>query len=82
MKVKRFKNLWAMGLILCGALLIAFYVAKIFFPEFIIGIAETPRIVKLGTIIQSNKWYLHLFNFAVSYIFGYLYYSTDIIKMI
>ena len=40
MKVKRFNNLWAMGLILCGVLLVAFYVIKIIYPEFIIGIAE------------------------------------------
>lgn len=71
-KIKRFKNLWTMGLILCGALLVTFYVIKIFFPQFIIGIAETPRIVKIGTAIQSNKWYLHLFNFGVGAIHGYI----------
>ena len=60
MKVKRFNNLWAMGLILCGVLLIAFYVAKIFFPEFIIWIAETPSLVEIGTAIQANKCYSHL----------------------
>lgn len=73
MKVKRFKNLWTMGLILCGVLLISFYIAKIFFPQFIIGIAETERIVKFGTAVQSNKWYLHLFNFVVGYIHGYIF---------
>jgi hypothetical protein len=73
MKIKRFNNLWAMGLILCGVLLVAFYIAKIFFPQFIIGIAETPRLVEIGTAIQSNKWYLHIFNFAIGYIHGYIY---------
>lgn len=58
MKVKRFNNLWAMGLILCGVLLIAFYVAKIFFPEFIIGIAETPRLVEIGTYLIRIKGHL------------------------
>lgn len=72
-KIKRFKNLWTMGLILCGALLVTFYVIKIFFPQFIISIAETPRIVKIGTAIQSNKWYLHLFNIVVGYISGYIF---------
>ena len=76
MKVKRFNNLWAMGLILCGALLIAFYVAKIFFPQSIIGVAETPEIVKFGVAIQSNKWYLHLFNFATGYLHGYVFYCA------
>lgn len=73
MKIKRFNNLWAMGLILCGVLLVAFYIAKIFFPNFIIGIAETPRLVEIGTAIQSNKWYLHIFNFTVGYVHGYIY---------
>ena len=48
MKVKRFNNLWAMGLILCGVLLVAFYLAKIFFPEFIVCVAEIPAIVNFG----------------------------------
>ena len=61
-----------MGLILCGAFLIAFYLIKIICPEFIIGIAETPRLVEIGVALQSNKWYLHLFNFVVGYIHGYL----------
>ena len=73
MKVKRFNNIWAMGLILFGAILIAFYVLKIFFPEFIIGVAETPKIVELGTIIQNNKWYLRLFNLFIGYTHGYIY---------
>lgn len=72
MKVKKFNNLWAMGLILCGVLLVAFYVIKIIYPEFIIGIAETPRLVEIGTKIQSNKWYLHIFNFIVNCIYGYI----------
>lgn len=76
MKVKRFNNLWAMGLMLCGAFLIAFYLIKIICPEFIIGIAETPRIVEIGITIQSNKWYLHLFNFAVGYLHGYVFYCA------
>lgn len=76
MKVKRFNNLWAMGLILFGALLIAFYVAKIFFPQFIIGIAETPRIVKFGNYVDTHKWANILFNFAISYLSGYIYYCA------
>lgn len=73
MKIKRFDNLWSMGLILCGIFLVLFYVAKIFFPEFIIGIAETPRIVELGVAIQSNKWYLHIFNFIIGFFYGYVF---------
>lgn len=76
MKVKRFNNLWAMGLILTGAILVAFYVIKIFFPQFIIGVAETPRLVEFGALIQSNKWYYHIFNFITGYIHGYILYCA------
>lgn len=74
MKVRRFNNLWAMGLILFGAILIAFYVAKIFFPAFVIGIAEIPSIVNIGNYIDSHSWLHHLVNgiisFATMYLFG------------
>lgn len=73
MKVKKFKNLWAMGLILFGVLLIAFYVAKIFFPKFIIGIAEIPSIVRFGNYIATHKWAFCIFNVTISYIGGYIY---------
>ena len=62
MKVKRFNNLWAMGLILFGAILVAFYLAKIFFPEFIIAIAEIPSIVNIGNYIDSHLWLYYLVN--------------------
>ena len=52
MKVKKFNNLWAMGLILCGVLLVAFYLAKIFFPEFIVGVAEIPAIVNFALLVM------------------------------
>lgn len=68
MKVKRFNNLWAMGLILFGAILVAFYVAKIFFPEFIVGVAEIPSIVDFGNYVDSNLWAYYLFNFVTSMI--------------
>ena len=53
MKVKRFNNLWAMGLILFGAILVAFYLAKIFFPEFIVGVAEIPAIVNFVLLAMA-----------------------------
>lgn len=72
MKIKRFNNLWTMGLILTGAILVLFYIAKIFFPELIISIAETPRVVKFGNFVQSNKWRFQAFNFVSGYIHGYI----------
>ena len=73
MKVKRFNNLWAMGLILFGVLLVAFYVAKIFFPQFIVGVAQTPSIVKFGNYVDSNNIYIYLFNGITSFIPMYLF---------
>lgn len=73
MKVKRFNNLWAMGLILFGAILIAFYIAKIFFPEFIVGVAEIPQIVKIGNYIDNHKWAYYIFDSILSFVGAYLY---------
>ena len=71
MKVKRFKNLWTMGLILCGAILVLFYVAKIFFPQFIVGVAEIPSIVAFGEYVDTNKWAYYIVVPLYSYISGY-----------
>jgi hypothetical protein len=73
MKVKKFKNLWTMGLILFGAILILFYVAKIFFPEFIVGVAEIPSIVAFGNFVDSHWWSYYLFTFITSFIGSYLF---------
>lgn len=73
MKVKRFNNLWTMGLILFGSLLVLFYIAKIFFPQFIISVAETPNIVKLGNYVDTHKWAFYIYHLIVSYIIGYVY---------
>lgn len=73
MKVKRFDNLWTMGLILTGAILVLFYIAKIFFPEFIVGVAEIPSIVKFGNYVDSHKWAHYLYNFSIGFLGGYIY---------
>ena len=73
MKVKRFNNLWAMGLILFGAILIAFYVIKIFFPEFVVGVAQIPEVVAFGTYVDTHWWAYYLFTFVVSFVSGYFY---------
>ena len=65
-----------MGLILFGAILLLFYVAKIFFPEFIVGVAEIPSVVAFGNYVDSHLWASILFHFVVSYIGGYLYYCA------
>ena len=76
MKIKRFDNLWAMGLILFGVLLVVFYILKIFFPEFIIGVAELPSIVEFGNYVDTHKWAYYLFHLFIAYISGYFYYGA------
>jgi hypothetical protein len=73
MKVKKFKNLWTMGLILFGAILIALYVAKIFFPEFIVGIAEIESVVKFGEYVDTHLWAYYLFTSITSFVIAYFY---------
>lgn len=54
MKIKRFENLWTMGVILFAIILATLYVAKLIFPSFVVSVAQTPRIVEIGNIIDSN----------------------------
>lgn len=76
MKIKRFSNIWTMGLILFGAILVLFYVAKIFFPEFIVGVAETPSIVAFGEYIDSHWWARDLFDFFTTLIVAGIYFCA------
>jgi hypothetical protein len=73
MKVKRFNNLWTMGLIIFGALLVGFYVLKIVCPQFIVGVAETQSIVTIGNFIDGNKVCFYIFHFIVGLFSSYIY---------
>lgn len=73
MKVKRFNNLWTMGLIIFGALLIGFYALKIVCPRFIVGVAEIPRVVEFGNFVDGNLVAYYLFTIITSHIGGYIF---------
>lgn len=73
MKVKRFNNIWFMGLIIFGVILGVFYILKIACPEFIVGIAEIPSIVALGKYIDTHLWAYILFYVLTAYVGLYLY---------
>lgn len=73
MKIKKFKNLWTMGLIMCFGILVVFYILKIFNPQFIVGIAELPGVVKFGNYVDTHEWAYYLYNFVVGTLSGYLY---------
>jgi hypothetical protein len=62
-----------MGLIIFGALLILFYALKLICPNFVVGVAETPSIVKFGNFVDRNLWACHLFNGITSYFVMLLY---------
>lgn len=72
MKVKRFNNLWTMGLILCAGLLLVIYIAKLFFPNFVIEISHTENILKIGHYIDNHKWAWYLATFIVTFVSYYL----------
>lgn len=72
MKIKRFKNLWTMGLILSASILGLVYLLKIFFPEFVIEVAHTESIVTIGRYIDTHKWAWYLVSLAISFATCYL----------
>lgn len=73
MKIKKFKNLWTMGIILFSLILITLYLLKLIVPEFVIKIAEIDAVVKFGNYIDSHQWAYYLFNFIVS-LFTYYFF--------
>ena len=62
-----------MGLILFGSMLVFFYIAKLFFPQWIIGVAETPRLIEIGTYIDNSIPLKLLTNELIGLVFGYIY---------
>lgn len=73
MKIKKFNNLWTMGLILIIAILLVFNIAKWVFPEFVIEVAQTPQIVKFGQYVDTHKWAWYLFSIFNSFILSWFY---------
>lgn len=62
-----------MGLILFGSMLIFFYIAKLFFPQWIIGVAETPRLIEIGNYIDNSIPLKLLASELIGLVFGYIY---------
>jgi hypothetical protein len=71
MKIKRFDNLWLMGLILCGAILGGVYILKIFFPNFVIEVAHIESITRIGHYIDNHKWAWYLASILLSFVTYY-----------
>ena len=62
-----------MGLLLMGGILILLYLIKLIFPNFVVGVAELPSIVKIGTYIDSHLWANLTFTFITSFITIYFF---------
>ncbi len=73
MKIKRFNNLWTMGLIIFGVIIALLYFAKWVFPELVIGVAEIPSVIRFGEYVDTHIWAYYLFNGLLSFVGGYLY---------
>ena len=71
MKIKRFNNLWTMGLLISGVILLSIYALKFFMPEFVVEVAQIDGIVKFGHFVENNKWCWYLASFVVSFIIYY-----------
>ena len=72
MEIKRFQNLWTMGLLLCGAILLILYLAKLIIPQWVIGVAHLPSIVAIGEYIDTHDWAWYLTSAVVSFVSYYL----------
>jgi hypothetical protein len=72
MKIKRFENLWLMGLILSAVILGVIYILKIFAPNFVIEVAQIDSITRIGHYIDTHKWAWYLASFCLSFISYYL----------
>lgn len=73
MKIKRFNNLWTMGLVLSASILGLVYLLKIFCPEFVIQVAHTESIVTIGRYIDTHKWAWYLVSIILSFAVLYLH---------
>lgn len=73
MKIKRFKNIWTMGVILCIGVLLFLYLLKIIFPSFVIEVAHVDGIVNIGKYIDTHKWLWFIVSFILSFLAWYLY---------
>lgn len=68
LKIKKFDNIWVMGLILCGVILISLYVLKIFFPSFVVETAQSEKICEIGKYIDTHKWAWYTASSILSFI--------------
>lgn len=72
MKVKKFNNLWLMGVILSAVFILAIYIVKICFPEFVVEVAQVESVCRVGHYIDEHKWAWYLASGVISYLSYFL----------
>ena len=72
MKIKKFDNIWLMGIILASALILGIYILKIFFPNLVIETAQVDSITRIGHYIDTHKWAWYLVSGLLSFFVYYL----------
>ena len=72
MKVKKFKNLWLMGIILSAVFILTIYILKSCCPEFVVEVAQIESICRIGHYIDNNKWAWYTATFFISYLVYFL----------
>lgn len=73
MKIKKFDNIWVMGLIIMIAISVALLVIKIVIPEFVVEIAQAPHIVEIGNYIDTHKWAWYTASTILTFFMYYFY---------
>lgn len=73
MQIKKFNNLWLIGIILFSVILFGLYALKFIYPNSIIQIAEVSTIVTFGEYVDSHLWAYYLFNGLISFVVGCVY---------
>lgn len=76
MKIKKFNNLWTMGVVLSGALLLVVYIAKLFDTEWFLGIAQSENVLKVGNYISTHTWAYYAASACVSFFIYFFYCSA------
>ena len=73
MKIKKFKNIWTMGLVLSFVMFGILILIKSIFPNFVIEVAQIDSVVAFGNYIDSHMWAYYLYDGIISFITYYVY---------
>lgn len=73
MKIKRWDNVWIMGLVVMAIITAGLLILKIIFPEFVVETAQSEWIVSLGEYIDTHKWAWYVASAILSIIMNFFY---------